>query len=361
MIEQAIRVGTFANIPLRIHWTFVFIIIYIIGTGLNDGNSYSEIIIQVCFTLSMFVCVVLHEFGHALTAKRYGIKTEDIILLPIGGVARLERFPEKAQQELIIAIMGPLVNLVIAMTLFIGLFIYHGEHFAELFDPSTFLNLSWVGFLPLLLIANILLMVFNMIPAFPMDGGRVLRALISMKTNRLVATKWATRIGQFICFIFIGLGYYYNAWTTVFIGIFIFFSANSEYKHVVKEFALKNKTIGQFLRNISNCFTDYQKLSDVKEIVIQSGINNFPVIDITGQYIGSVNASEIFKKIKSNTSLTIKDVMNDEVITLDKNESLTMGVHYLENVSPLIYVQESHNIIGILDQDSVNRGLQLGI
>ena len=95
--------------------------------------------------------------------------------------------------------------------------------------------------------------------------------------------------------------------------------------------------------------------------MIQSGINNFPVIDITGQYIGSVNASEIFKKIKSNTSFTIKDVMNDEVITLDKNESLIMGVHYLENVSPLIYVQESNNIIGILDQDSVNRGLQLGI
>ncbi|MEP7196016.1 MAG: site-2 protease family protein [Saprospiraceae bacterium] len=361
MIEQAFRIGTFAKIPVRIHWTFAFILVYVIGIGISEGSAWNEIVIHLAFTLSMFFCVVLHEFGHALTAQRFGVKTEDIILLPIGGVARLQHLPEKPKQELIIAIMGPMVNLLIAIFIYMVLFAVHGNETINLFNPETILNLDWKGFLPLLLISNLLLLIFNMIPAFPMDGGRVLRSLISMRTNRLIATKWASRIGQFICILFIGSGIYFSAWTTILIGIFIFFSAGQEYKHVVKEFALKNKTVGQFFRNIMNSFTEYQRIQDVAKEIIHYGTHNFPIIDITGNYVGSVSSTEIIRNYKSNAQLTLKEIMNTQVVFLDINTALSEGVQYLESGIPLVFIHQEHNILGVMDQESINHGLSLGI
>ncbi|MBK9109704.1 MAG: site-2 protease family protein [Saprospiraceae bacterium] len=239
MFEKAWYIGSFAKIPVKIHWTFLLILIYIIGSGLSEGASTKEIVIEVCFILAMFFCVVLHEFGHALTAQRYGIKTEDIILLPIGGVARLRNMPEKPIQELIVAIMGPMVNVVIALLLFIFLSIYMDINIfsLDLLENIHFGN--WSGFLPLLMISNIMLVLFNMIPAFPMDGGRVLRALLSMNFGRLKATRIASLAGQAICIVLIAIGLYYSAYTLALIGVFIFLSASQEYRSVALDTALK--------------------------------------------------------------------------------------------------------------------------
>ncbi len=361
MIEQAFRIGTFANIPVRIHWTFVFIILYIIGSGVVEKSSGMEILIQICFTLSMFLCVVLHEYGHALTARRFGVLTEDIILLPIGGVARLQNFPDKPRHELIIALMGPAVNLFIAVFLFIILFASHGEQMLDLFQLEHFLSMGWSAFIPLLLISNILLMVFNLIPAFPMDGGRVLRALLSMKTNRLTATKWASKIGQVICIIFIGIGIYLGAWTTILIGVFIFFSASQEYSQVAKEFALKNKKIGQFIRQIGTCIPDYLQALQAKQLVLLSGYKNFPVIDLTGQYVGTVSASQILKSSLKNLTQPIKEFMHQQVIVLSKDEDLIEGMRYLESGVPLLLIIEQNEVIGLVDQESIRFGLEMGL
>lgn len=361
MIEQALRVGSFANIPVRIHWTFAFIILYVIVTGFSEGSGLQEIFIQLCFTLSIFVCVVLHEFGHALSAARFGIKTEDIILLPIGGVARLQNFPDKPKQELIIAIMGPVVNLIIATTVFIILKLsYSAEEWESLFQLENFIHLEWSGFLPLLIIANVMLLLFNMIPAFPMDGGRVLRALISMRTNRLVATRWATRIGQIICILFIGLGLYFNAWTTILIGVFIFFSAGQEYKQVAKDFAFKNKTIHGFFRAITICLTDFQKCADAKQMVLQSGLNNLPVIDLSGHYLGSVRAKDVIDQAIKNPDLLIRDIMTQGASSINLNEPLIKASSMLDSGFPLIFVHDSFQIVGVIDQESIHRGLMFG-
>lgn len=200
---KSIRLFKLAGIPVYIHWTFFLLIAYVILQGLYNSESYFQLIFEVVVLLSVFACVTLHEYGHALTAKRYGILTQDIILSPIGGVARLNGLPEKPKQELFVAIAGPMVNVVIVILLLIIVFLFYpGDSFDPNFEAISKANFV-ENYIFVIQYINISLVVFNMIPAFPMDGGRVLRSLLAMKYGRLKATKVAAFIGQAIAAIFI--------------------------------------------------------------------------------------------------------------------------------------------------------------
>ena len=181
-------------------------------------RSAAAILGGLAFILALFVCVLLHEFGHALTARRYGVRTRDIILLPIGGVARLERIPEKPRQELWIALAGPAVNVVIAVALAVWLQVTGG------WQPVEELTVTGGSFVERLLVVNIFLVVFNLIPAFPMDGGRVLRALLGLKLDYVRATQIAASIGQALALGFGFLGLFSNPFL-VFIALFVWIGA----------------------------------------------------------------------------------------------------------------------------------------
>src|SRR6266478_5620455 len=174
-----------AGIQLRIHITFLLLIAWL-GIGYYAQGGSAAAVSGILVIVLLFVCVVLHEFGHAFAAKAFGINTPDITLLPIGGVARLERMPEKPMQELVIALAGPMVNVVIAL----GLFVAGGSR--ALLNPST---IEGGGLIAQLLTINILLLLFNLLPAFPMDGGRVLRALLATRLSYARATQVAANIG----------------------------------------------------------------------------------------------------------------------------------------------------------------------
>lgn len=224
------NLGSISGIAIKIHWTFLLLLIFVTGVEVSQGSGISEILFTLGFVLSIFLCVLLHEFGHALTGKRYGVTTDQIILLPIGGMANMQKIPENPKQELIIAVAGPLVNVVIAglIALFLPL-----KDIAERGERVLLETPSAENFFLLLFAINVVLVVFNAIPAFPMDGGRVLRALLAMQMSRVKATKIAARVGQFFSLVFIGFGLFYNLWL-VLIGIFVFLGATGEYK-VVKE------------------------------------------------------------------------------------------------------------------------------
>src|SRR5882762_9287492 len=211
-----------AGIQLRIHITFLLLIAWLaLGYYAQGGSAAAAI--SMIFVLLLFPCVVLPEFCHAFAAKAFGINTPDITLLPIGGVARLERMPEEPVQELIIAAAGPLVNVVIAL----GLFVAGG--FQALLNPSA---VEGGGLVAQLLTINIMLVLFNLLPAFPMDGGRVLRALLATRLSYARATQIAANIGQFMAF---GLGFVGltqpNMHMLVLIAVFVFFGAQSESAH----------------------------------------------------------------------------------------------------------------------------------
>ncbi|MGZ9167216.1 MAG: site-2 protease family protein, partial [Anaerolineales bacterium] len=208
------KVGTFAGIDVFVHATFLLLIGWIGYSHWLQYGTLAKVAEGILFILVLFLCVVLHEYGHALTARRYGVKTRDITLYPIGGVARLERMPDKPIEELWVALMGPAVNVVIAAVLFVYLFLSQG------LVPMTDLTVASGSFVARVMAVNISLVLFNLIPAFPMDGGRVLRALLAMRMDYVRATQIAANVGQGLAFLF-GLFGLFNNPFLLFIAFFV--------------------------------------------------------------------------------------------------------------------------------------------
>ncbi|MDD5201488.1 MAG: site-2 protease family protein [Terrimicrobiaceae bacterium] len=225
-MKWSYRIARVAGIDVRVHATFLLLLAFWGYQGYSAGGV-SLAVGSVLFVSLLFLCVLLHEFGHAFAARAYGIRTPDITLLPIGGVARLERMPENPIQELVIAIAGPMVNVVIALAIWAALGFPTADTLALPEGRASVLSLD-------LLQMNAMLVVFNLIPAFPMDGGRVLRALLALRLDRAHATRIAARIGQGIAVIFAIVGIFGipgfanpNAFL-LFIAMFVFLAAQQE-------------------------------------------------------------------------------------------------------------------------------------
>lgn len=225
-MKWSYRIARVAGIDVRIHATFLLLLAFWGWQGYTEGGRQGAID-QVVFVSFLFLCVLLHEFGHAFAARGYGIRTPDITLLPIGGVARLERMPQNGMQELVIAIAGPMVNVAIAAVLWLSL----GEP-ARLMSGEFRSGMQELAFN--LLYANLFLVVFNLIPAFPMDGGRVLRAFLSFWMPHATATKIAARVGQGIAIVFALIGLFGIPGIAnpnpflLFIAMFVFMGAQQE-------------------------------------------------------------------------------------------------------------------------------------
>ena len=223
------------GIPVFLHWTFILLLAYGIYLIFSQKPSLDQIFWTILFSISLFFCVVLHELGHALTAKKFNITTKDIILSPIGGVARLVKLPEKPIQELLVSAAGPLVNLGLFILLLPFYFLFDSFTRNELegflnpdsnvfFLQSSGFQIYFFG----VLILNLILALFNLIPAFPMDGGRILRAALTLKFGRFKATQLATVTGQILAFGMIIIGLFNQNLMSAFIGIFVFQSARRE-------------------------------------------------------------------------------------------------------------------------------------
>jgi Zn-dependent protease len=227
IMSSSLNLGRYAGIKVQVHWTFWLLFLFIAFLVFTQGGTLSNLFWHSLFIICIFICVVLHEFGHALTARKYGIGTRSITLLPIGGVANLKKIPENPKEELMIAIAGPLVNIVIALILsfFVSVDIYTGM------DPETLEEelgtITSENFMFYLLIANVALVLFNMIPAFPMDGGRVFRSVLAMRMSRVEATRIASGLGKFMALLFFLYGLFYSIILVV-IAVFIWFGAHSE-------------------------------------------------------------------------------------------------------------------------------------
>ena len=221
------KLGEVAGIGVFVHWSFLILPALIAWPALANG-AVAAAVSSVLFVLAVFGCVALHELGHALAARRYGIDTQDITLLPIGGLARLERMPRKPIQELVIALAGPAVNVAIAAAIFAGLHLAGGIR-AMLVSA----NIVASPFLVQLMWANVALVIFNLLPAFPMDGGRVLRALLALRMPYLRATEIAAGIGQALAIVLGIIGFSAGGMhMLMFVALFVFLAARSEVQMV---------------------------------------------------------------------------------------------------------------------------------
>ena len=218
-MRWSLSLGSIAGIRIQLHVTFLLFLAWIVVSGGLFTGEPGRALAAVTPVLLVFGCVVLHELGHAFAARRYGIRTRDITLLPIGGVARLERMPDKPRQEIVVALAGPAVNVVIALGL-------------ALLTPARGLSLADAslqgGLAESLLVINVAMVLFNLIPAFPMDGGRVLRALLALRLPYDRATRIASNVGQFVALLFGATGLLTNNMVLVFIALFVFLAAGEE-------------------------------------------------------------------------------------------------------------------------------------
>ncbi len=213
-MSGSMRLGTFSGIPVYVHWTFLLLLGFVALSQLVATGSLMVALSGVAFVAMIFACVVLHEFGHALAARRFGIGTRDVTLLPIGGIARLDRMPTNPGQELRVALAGPAVNLGIAALLGIWLLMTSPGPYGGYFASR-------------LLSVNLALVAFNMLPAFPMDGGRVLRALLAKRIGHLDATEIAAKIGRGLAVVFGIVGLLWNP-MLILIAVFVWFGAGQE-------------------------------------------------------------------------------------------------------------------------------------
>ncbi|MBN1218197.1 MAG: site-2 protease family protein [Anaerolineae bacterium] len=278
----SLRIGRIFGIDIKVHLTFLLILVWgAFSYGGNAGPWYGMLV-----TLAIFTLVLLHELGHSVAAKGFGISVRDITLLPIGGIARLERMPKKPVQELIVAVAGPLVNVILALILLplvVGLMI--GQSIP--FSLRLMTQPGMLGLLTFLLGANISLVVFNMIPAFPLDGGRVFRAMLGFFTDYYRATKIAVTVGRVFAF---GLGLFailsMQFWLAI-IALFIFMAGSQEGLVAATRGKLRQWQVGQVLGRNPISLPPYATVGQVAPVVMGSYQANFPVLDPTnGQLLG---------------------------------------------------------------------------
>jgi Zn-dependent protease len=216
-----LKIAQIAGIGIYVHWTFFLLSAWTVYAYLSAGEKDVVAVEGVVLVLAIFACVVLHELGHALTGRHFGVQTRDITRLPIGGVARLESIPKSPMEELWIAVTGPAVNVVIAAVLLVILAIagdIEGSRHVTLGGP----------FLARLMAVTIMLVLFNLLPAFPIEGGRVLRALLALRMSRVQATHVAASVGQFMAILFGAAGVFSGQWMLLFIAIFVYLGAQAE-------------------------------------------------------------------------------------------------------------------------------------
>ena len=275
---SSIRLFSVAGTVVRVHPTFFLLLAWIATVYWRKGGP-SEAIYGVVFIVILFVCVVLHEFGHIFMARRYGIKTPDVTLLPIGGVAALERMPEKPGQEIMVALAGPAVNLVIAALLLIPL---GGQIDLQ---NITSMQHAPIDLLSQVAFANIALFIFNLIPAFPMDGGRVLRAALAFNMDYARATRVAANIGQGLAILIGVLGLLGNPFL-ILIALFIFIAAAGESGYV------ETRALTRDYRARDAMISSYETLSVDEDLdaaakkLLQSTQQEFPIVDAAGQLHG---------------------------------------------------------------------------
>ncbi|MBX9789846.1 MAG: site-2 protease family protein [Pirellulales bacterium] len=284
------KIGTVAGIGIFVHWTFAILIAWVLLDGFSRGGNLAAGVSSVIFVIAVFGCIVLHELGHALTARRFGIRTLDITILPIGGLARLERMPEDPKQELLVALAGPAVNLVIAVVLG-GLLLVVG--LGSSLWSGDFVTMP---LLAQLVAVNLALLVFNLIPAFPMDGGRVLRALLATRFNYNQATQIAARVGQALAVGFGFAGLMSGHFMLLFIALFVYLGAQAEAQQVETRFSIRGVPVRTVVIGESRALAPTDTLTHAASELLATSQIDFPVAE-GGRVVGLLTRHDLIRAL----------------------------------------------------------------
>ncbi len=356
-MRGAYRIARLAGIDVKVHWTFLILLGWIFFSYYRETNQIETGLYGIGFVLAVFACVLAHEYGHALTARRFNVRTRDITLLPIGGLASLERLPEKPSEELLVAIAGPLVNVAIAIVLAIYLAVT-GQlgNFTSEFD-----QLNPRFFAENLLLVNVILVLFNLIPAFPMDGGRVLRALLAMRWTRAKATRFAAGIGRTLAVGFVIVGFIWGNYWLVFIGLFVYLGAGAESRQVSTRTALSGFRVSDVLMTQYTPLYIHEPIQRAVDIMLSSQEKEFLVFDLDGMVVGVLTREGVVRSLASKEpNQRIKDAALADPLELSLQMSLQEAYTLMmEKQASVCPVYDGEHLAGMLNQENIQEFMLL--
>jgi len=349
------KLGRVSGIRIQVHWTFLILIAWVIVVHVARGANLPAIVGGVLLVLAVFACVILHELGHALTARRFGISTRDITLLPIGGVARLERMPTEPRQELLVAAAGPAVNVAIAALLFLGLALGGSLRPVQeiaVVGGSLPAQLLWV---------NVVLVGFNLLPAFPMDGGRILRALLAYRLDYARSTRVAATVGQGMAILFGFLGLIGPNPFLVFIAIFVYLGAQAESQQVQMRTALDGVTVGDAMMTQFRVLEGGNTLGQAIDALLAGAQQDFPVIE-GDRILGLLTRATLVAAVKDKgPSVPVSDVVEPSCLVVTERDKLRGVLSRMREAKcQSVPVVRDDNLVGLLTLENVGELLMVG-
>jgi stage IV sporulation protein FB len=350
----SVNIGSIAGTAIRIHFTFLLFLAWIFFASWVSGGpaaAWNGLV----FMLLLFACVLAHEFGHIFTARAFGVPTPDVTLLPIGGVARLARIPDKPIEEFLVAIAGPLVNVVIALVLMA----VAGARFDV--QELAVMESTKVSLIDRLAEVNLFLAVFNMIPAFPMDGGRVLRALLATRMGHLRATEIAASIGQLVAFGLGFLGLFGNP-LLIFIAVFVYLAASSESQLVAIRAMSRDVPVSAAMMTEFATLTPDEHIDSAIETLLRTSQSEFPVIDVDHRLAGILDRDGMIRALKTlGPDARVQQAMTTDVPTVGARSCLEDAFRVLQEKSaPAVgIVDAAGRLVGLITSETVGEMLMV--
>jgi len=348
----SLNIGRIAGTEIRIHITFLLFLIWIFAASYASGGADAAWS-GVLFMILVFACVVAHEFGHIFIARAFGVNTPDVTLLPIGGVARLERIPEDPIQEFLIAIAGPLVNVAIVLLLMV---------FADAnLGSGTAIENGQVSLVDRLASTNLFLALFNMIPAFPMDGGRILRALLGIRLGFVRATEIAASIGQVLAFVLGFAGLFYSP-ILIFIAIFVYLAASSEAHMVALRAMSRGVPVSAAMMTQFVTLKPDEPIEQAVTTLLQTSQSEFPVVDEANRPVGLLGRADIIRSLKElGPGATVAQAMSAELPTIAARRCLSDALTMLqEKTAPAVAVVETDGrLAGLITSETIGEMLMV--
>ncbi|HET9714778.1 MAG TPA: site-2 protease family protein [Pseudolabrys sp.] len=353
-MSWSLNIGRVAGTVVRVHLTFLLFLAWIFAASYVASGAATAWD-SVIFMVLLFLCVLLHEFGHIFTARAFGVTTPYVTLLPIGGVAQLERIPEEPWEEFLIAIAGPLVNIVIAAVL-----VYIFDATLQASAAAAVQN-TRIPLIDRLAAVNIFLAVFNMIPAFPMDGGRVLRALLATRFGYVRATEVAASVGQFVAFALGFIGLMYNP-ILIFIAIFVYLAASSEAHLVALRAASRGVPVSYAMMTKFATLSPDAPIEDAVQTLLQTSQGEFPVVDSSGRPVGLLDRAALIRAIKTQgPDSIVSQAMAAELPTISHRVTLEQAFKLLQQKSaPAVGVIDAFGkLVGLVTSETIAEMIML--
>jgi len=366
-MKTSIKIGRIIGIPIKIHFTFIFILAlftwafavesfsifgFTIGFGGLQVTTSIKVMLGILAAIFLFICVLLHELGHSYITQKMGYKINSITLFIFGGVSSSEEIPRKPKQEMKIAIMGPLVSIIL------GGFFYLFYYFLEPFVNSLSSNIIFIN-LGILSFYNLIFAGFNLIPAFPIDGGRVLRAAIAMRMDYKKATKTAATVGKGVAVVMAVFGIFFNFWL-ILIAIFVYFGASQEEKSLNISLALEGKKVKDIMRKDFESVSPDMNIQDLYENIEKQRHLSYPVLS-SDKLVGIVSINDIKNVDKDKwKDITVKDIMNKNFSTVSPEEdAFSVFKKLLKGNLNRLIVKQTDNVVGIISRNDIFQEIQI--